>query len=111
MNIGKQRFMELVDISHNTFTEGVNHLIELNIMARTKSGKNSVYLMNPFIFMRMRLGLLLHLVLLLLCPFVIPSCFLNGFANFSVGVRSATFWQVSMVLRQSVLIITLLSSV
>ena len=51
VNIGKQRFMELVDISHNTFTEGVNHLIELNIMARTKSGKNSVYLMNPFIFM------------------------------------------------------------
>ena len=51
MNIGKQRFMELVGISHNTFTEGINHLIELNIMARTKSGKNSVYLMNPFIFM------------------------------------------------------------
>ena len=51
MNIGKRRFMELVDISHNTFSEGVNHLIELNIMARTKSGKNSVYLMNPFIFM------------------------------------------------------------
>ena len=51
VNIGKQRFMELVDISHNTFTEGINHLIELNIMARTKSGKNSVYLMNPFIFM------------------------------------------------------------
>ncbi|MBE6156939.1 MAG: hypothetical protein E7161_04285 [Firmicutes bacterium] len=51
VNIGKQRFMELVDISHNTFSEGVNHLIELNIMARTKSGKNSVYLMNPFIFM------------------------------------------------------------
>ncbi|MGN1000946.1 MAG: hypothetical protein ACI4OG_03315 [Bacilli bacterium] len=39
------------DISHNTFSEGVNHLIELNIIARTKSGKNSVYLMNPFIFM------------------------------------------------------------
>ena len=51
VNIGKQRFIELVGISHNTFTEGVNHLIELNIMARTKSGKNSVYLMNPFIFM------------------------------------------------------------
>lgn len=51
VNIGKQKFMELVDISHNTFTEGINHLIELNILARTKSGKNSVYLMNPFIFM------------------------------------------------------------
>ena len=51
VNIGKQRFMELVNISHNTFTEGVNHLIELNILARTKSGKNSVYMMNPFIFM------------------------------------------------------------
>ena len=51
VNIGKQRFIELVGISHNTFTEGVNHLIELNIMSRTKSGKNSVYLMNPFIFM------------------------------------------------------------
>ena len=51
VNIGKQRFMELVDISHNTFTEGINHLIELDIMARTKSGKNSVYLMNPFIFL------------------------------------------------------------
>jgi len=51
VNIGKQRFIELVGISHNTFTEGVNHLIELNIIARTKSGKNSVYLMNPFIFM------------------------------------------------------------
>jgi len=51
VNVGNQRFMELVDISHNTFTEGINHLIELNIMARTKSGKNSVYLMNPFIFM------------------------------------------------------------
>lgn len=51
MNIRKQRFMELVDISHNTFTEGVNHLIELNIIVRTKSGKNSIYLMNPFIFM------------------------------------------------------------
>ena len=51
VNIGKQRFIELVGISHNTFTEGVNHLIELNIMARTKSGKNSVYMMNPFIFM------------------------------------------------------------
>jgi hypothetical protein len=48
VNIGKQRFMDLVDISHNTFSEGVK---ELNIMARTKSGKNSVYLMNPFIFM------------------------------------------------------------
>ena len=51
VNIGKQKFMELVDISHNTFTEGIKHLIELNILARTKSGKNSVYLMNPFIFM------------------------------------------------------------
>ena len=51
VNIGKQRFIELVGISHNTFTEGVNHIIELNIMARTKLGKNSVYLMNPFIFM------------------------------------------------------------
>lgn len=51
VNIGKQRFMELVDISHNTFTDSINHLIELNIMARTKSGKNGVYLMNPFIFM------------------------------------------------------------
>ncbi|MDY5852876.1 MAG: hypothetical protein SPK28_01430 [Bacilli bacterium] len=51
VNIGKQKFMELVDISHNTFTEGINHLIELNILARTKSDKNSVYLMNPFIFM------------------------------------------------------------
>lgn len=50
VNIGKQRFMELVDISHNTFSEGINHLIELNIMARTKSGKNSVYLMNPFLY-------------------------------------------------------------
>lgn len=39
VNIGKQRFMELVDISHNNFTEGINHLIELNIMTRTKSGK------------------------------------------------------------------------
>ncbi len=50
-NIGKQRFMELVDISHNTFTESINHLIELKIMARTKVGRTNVYLVNPFIFM------------------------------------------------------------
>ena len=51
VNIGKQRLIELVEISHNTFTEGVNHLIELDIMARTKVGRNNVYLMNPFIFL------------------------------------------------------------
>lgn len=50
INISKNRFIELVGISHNTFTEGINHLIELKIMARTKVGRNSVYIMNPFIF-------------------------------------------------------------
>ena len=50
VNISKARFLELSDISHNTFNESVNRLIKLNIMARTKSGRNSVYIMNPFIF-------------------------------------------------------------
>lgn len=50
VNIGKNRFMELVGISHNTFTEGVKNLIELKIMAKTKVGKANVYMMNPFIF-------------------------------------------------------------
>ena len=44
------RFLELSEMSHNTFNESVNRLIKLNIMARTKSGRNSVYIMNPFIF-------------------------------------------------------------
>lgn len=50
VNISKARFLELADMSHNTFNESVNRLIKLNIMARTKSGRNSVYIMNPFIF-------------------------------------------------------------
>ena len=50
VNISKARFLELADMSHNTFDESVNRLIKLNIMARTKSGRNSVYIMNPFIF-------------------------------------------------------------
>ena len=50
VNISKARFLELSDMSHNTFNESVNRLIKLNIMARTKSGRNSVYIMNPFIF-------------------------------------------------------------
>lgn len=50
VNISKARFLELADISNNTFNESVNRLIKLNIMARTKSGRNSVYIMNPFIF-------------------------------------------------------------
>lgn len=50
VNIGKNRFMELVGTSHNTFTEGVKNLIELKIMAKTKVGKANVYMMNPFIF-------------------------------------------------------------
>jgi hypothetical protein len=50
VNISKARFLELTELSHNTFSESVNKLIKLNIMARTKSGRNSIYLMNPFIF-------------------------------------------------------------
>lgn len=50
VNISKARFLELTELSHNTFNESVNRLIKLNIMARTKSGRNSIYLMNPFIF-------------------------------------------------------------
>lgn len=50
VNISKARFLELADMSHNTFNESVNRLIKLNIMARTKSGRNSVFIMNPFIF-------------------------------------------------------------
>ena len=50
VNISKARFLELSDMSHNTFNKSVNRLIKLNIMARTKSGRNSVYIMNPFIF-------------------------------------------------------------
>lgn len=50
VNISKARFLELSKMSHNTFNESVNRLIKLNIMARTKSGRNSVYIMNPFIF-------------------------------------------------------------
>lgn len=51
VNIGKQRLIELTGLSHNTLTDGVNHLTKLKIMAKTKSGKSCVYLMNPFIFM------------------------------------------------------------
>lgn len=50
VNISKARFLELAYMSHNTFNESVNRLIKLNIMARTKSGRNSVFIMNPFIF-------------------------------------------------------------
>ena len=50
VNISKARFLKLSDMSHNTFNESVNRLIKLNIMARSKSGRNSIYLMNPFIF-------------------------------------------------------------
>ncbi|MGM9874853.1 MAG: hypothetical protein ACI32H_02910 [Bacilli bacterium] len=50
INISKKRFIELVNISHNTFTEGVNNLIKLKIMAKAKVGKANVYMMNPFIF-------------------------------------------------------------
>ena len=50
VNIGKKRFIELVGISHNTFTEGIKNLIKLKIMAKTKVGKANVYMMNPFIF-------------------------------------------------------------
>ena len=51
INIGKNRFIELVGVSHNTFTEATNHLIKLKIIAKTKVGKANVYMMNPFIFM------------------------------------------------------------
>lgn len=50
VNISKARFLELTELSHNTFNESVNRLIKLKIMARAKSGRNSIYLMNPFIF-------------------------------------------------------------
>lgn len=50
VNISKARFLELADMSHNTFNESINRLIKLNIMARTKSGRNSVFIMNHFIF-------------------------------------------------------------
>ena len=39
INISKKRFIELVNISHNTFTEGVNNLIKLKIMAKQKLEK------------------------------------------------------------------------
>lgn len=51
VNISKSRFLELAEMSHNTFTEGVNHLIKLKIMAKTKVGRNNVYTLNPFIFL------------------------------------------------------------
>ena len=50
VNISKAIFLELSDMSYNTFNESVNRLIKLNIMARTKSKRNSVYIMNTFIF-------------------------------------------------------------
>lgn len=51
VNINKIRFMELTNLSHNTFTNSINHLIDLQIMARTKIGRTNVYLLNPFIFL------------------------------------------------------------
>lgn len=50
VNIGKNRFIELIGVSHNTFTNSMNHLISLKIMAKTKVGRANVYMMNPFIF-------------------------------------------------------------
>lgn len=55
-NISKQRFMELVDISHNTFTKGINHLIELKIITKTKVERTNLYLVTPFIFMNGKYG-------------------------------------------------------
>lgn len=51
VNISKSRFMELVEMSHNTFNNSINKLIRLKIMARTKVGRNNVYMLNPFIFL------------------------------------------------------------
>lgn len=51
VNISKGRFLELTELSHNTFTDSINRLIKLQIMAKTKVGRNNVYLLNPFIFL------------------------------------------------------------
>lgn len=50
VNISKNRFIEITKLSHNTFTERVNHLIDLQIMTRAKVGRANVYMINPFIF-------------------------------------------------------------
>ncbi len=51
VNISKARFLELSELSHNTFTDSINRLINLQIMAKTRVGRNNVYLLNPFIFL------------------------------------------------------------
>lgn len=52
INISKGRFIELVGVSENTFDKSMKRLIDSEILAKTISGRNNVYLVNPFIFMR-----------------------------------------------------------
>lgn len=51
VNISKSRFMELTELSHNTFNSSISKLIKLEIIARKKVKRNSVYMLNPFIFL------------------------------------------------------------
>lgn len=52
VSISKGRFIELVDISENTFDRSMRNLIYNQVIARTKIGRTNVYLLNPFIFMK-----------------------------------------------------------
>lgn len=44
--------MELVGLSENTFDKSMKRLIDDEILGKTKIGRNNVYLVNPFIFMK-----------------------------------------------------------
>ena len=52
INISKGRYMELVGLSENTFDKSMKRLIDDEILGKTKIGRNNVYLVNPFIFMK-----------------------------------------------------------
>lgn len=52
VNITKSRFIQLVGVSENTFDKAISKLIEREILGKTKIGRQNVYLVNPFIFMR-----------------------------------------------------------